>query len=1222
MSLSSFSSSFLLKTLKKSKSEKLHFFRESEIKTPKIKQIGNYKLGQEIGSGAFGKVILGIHMPTGEKVAIKILDKLILSQIPDDYQLVKKEISILKIVKHKNIVRLYEIIETLTHILIVMEYCDGGDIMKYILTRRRLSELEALNFFQQLINALYYLHSQNIAHRDIKIDNLLLDSNMNLKLIDFGLSTKYRDDELLNQPCGTIVYAAPEVLSFREYHGMSADVWSAGVVLFGMLSGFLPFSDIDDEINKKKILKGNIHFPKFLSEEAKNLLKHMLDINPLTRYSLDDILKHPWFKKKNFDLVPGIIVGKNRIPLDQKILDLCVSYNMDKNKVEKSVINNEFNEESIMYYLLIQKMKKFGKDSISDLCSKKFINYILNESGTNENNEYINNSDKILKHKYKKLKDINLVNSNNEKKFIKIENNYQNNIIILDNDKKKKCKVNGIENDIRFRNNSDEKDIRKDQIDYYEKNDIEELNYKNPLKTDRTIQKGKIVQQKDLNLLLKKKKNKLEIRNKHLGNNLLIQENFKTIGNKTNRNIYNKEKLESINKNIFKDFIIKNKKFINLNNSSENNKLKINIKPNINAIRNLILNKKKDKNSKKIFKLKIKNNKIETLNSIPKRTKEINGILSNDFQKTYFKKAKIMDPIIYIPTININNKNDKEFLKTINNNKELYMGVRHNKSVENKKIIYKRKKNNDFIKNNLKSIYERTLDNANNSKIISNIKKKLAKEKYMKPGFIENNENFIEYNSLRDKKISKSNIVNLINDFKNSSKESKIPKNYNINNNNIKINHNNKNNLILNYPKFIEINDWENTGFNTERLKTNNIQDLKKNINNKSNILDFFGSNDYYVKKKGIKNFYINKNNISNSINKKIDINKLNNSIIQAQANNIKNNYLFTDRSIKRPNPLNFFDGNEKFNTSRISVKLRNKKLRKRNINLDINNTNAKINNLLNTSIINNSTLKNTIYISDNQHNNLNSLSNAKIKCIPYFKIREKITESKKHLNNIIINNNSTTKSSMIIYRKKSPSQVRDLSDSPRKKYSLNNTNGNKKTTLNIIKKGNNEKFDNINIYNKYMNSLQNNNMNHFKNKLNLKKINISNINNNKIKINSNIFSTINNSKKVIKKFDNTKELNTPYSQFSNSNYLSKSIIFNNTYNSINNPNIKMVNQELQNNYKSKKKIFTEKNGVNYGLNKKLKKNLKIKDLKILGGIKQHLYNKCYLTLNNNYNNV
>ena len=206
----------------------------------------------------------------------------------------------------------------------------------------------------------------------------------------------------------------------------------------------------------------------------------------------------------------------------------------------------------------------------------------------------------------------------------------------------------------------------------------------------------------------------------------------------------------------------------------------------------------------------------------------------------------------------------------------------------------------------------------------------------------------------------------------------------------------------------------------------------------------------------------------------------------------------------------------------------------------------------------------------------------------------------------------------MIIYRKKSPSQVRDLSDSPRKKYSLNNTNGNKKTTLNIIKKGNNEKFDNINIYNKYMNSLQNNNMNHFKNKLNLKKINISNINNNKIKINSNIFSTINNSKIIIKKFDNTKELNTPYSQFSNSNYLSKSIIFNNTYNSINNPNIKMVNQELQNNYKSKKKIFTEKNDVNYGLNKKLKKNLKIKDLKILGGIKQHLYNKCYLTLNNN----
>ena len=378
MSLPSFSIPSL-KTLKKSNSEKLKHISEQNFEKIQLKQIGNYKLGPEIGSGAFGKVILGKHIPTEEKVAIKILDKSILNQTPTDYQLVKKEISILKIVKHKNIVRLFEILETPRHIFIVMEYCEGGDIMSYILNRKRLTELESLKFFHQLINALYYLHSQNITHRDIKIDNLLLDSNLDLKLIDFGLSTKYKDNELLDQPCGTIVYAAPEVLSYRQYHGMLANVWSCGIVLYGMLTGFLPFGDSDDEINKKKIIEGKIKMPSYLSEDAKNLLKHMLDTNPLTRFTLDDIMSHPWFNKNKFHIIPGIIVGIIWIPVDEKILDLCVTYNLDREKVKNSVINNKFNAESAVYYLLVQKMKKMGIDSVSDLCSKKYIDYMLDE---------------------------------------------------------------------------------------------------------------------------------------------------------------------------------------------------------------------------------------------------------------------------------------------------------------------------------------------------------------------------------------------------------------------------------------------------------------------------------------------------------------------------------------------------------------------------------------------------------------------------------------------------------------------------------------------------------------------------------------------------------------------------------------------------------------------------------------------------------------------------
>ena len=386
MSLSAFSLASLT-TQKRAKSMCLHNIPEVEIDTTLIKQIGNYRLGEEIGSGAFGKVILGLHLITGEKVAIKILDKLILSQTPEDYELVRQELNILKIVKHKYIVQLYEILETPQHIFIIMEYCEGQDIMDYILTRSRLSEDESLKYFQQLINALYYLHSQNITHRDVKIDNLLLDRNLDLRLIDFGLSTKYRDDKLLSQPCGTVVYAAPEVLDCREYHGMLADVWSSGIVLFGMLSGFLPFGDPDDEINKKMILKGKIEMPKFFSKEATDLLRHMLDINPLTRYTLEDIMAHPWFNKNRFKLIPGIIIGINRIPVDEKIVNLCVTYNIDKEKVRNSVINNKFNNETALYYLLVKKLKATGNDSVSDLCSNKFIKYIRDDC---KRYEYIN----------------------------------------------------------------------------------------------------------------------------------------------------------------------------------------------------------------------------------------------------------------------------------------------------------------------------------------------------------------------------------------------------------------------------------------------------------------------------------------------------------------------------------------------------------------------------------------------------------------------------------------------------------------------------------------------------------------------------------------------------------------------------------------------------------------------------------------------------------------
>ena len=354
---------------------------------PQSKQIGNYSLGTEIGSGAFGKVFLGTHIITGESVAIKVFDKFLLSQTPEDLLLIQKEISILKIIKHKHIAQLYQIMETPRYIYIVMEYCEGKDLMDYIITKTRLTEMESLKLFQQLISALTYLHNQHIAHRDIKIDNMLLDAQMNLKLVDFGLSTKYEENVLLTQPCGTVVYAAPEVLEGKEYNGMLIDVWSSGIVLYGMISGYLPFCDQDDEVNRQSVLSGKIEMPEFFSKEVKDLLAHMLDMDVSKRYTLQDIQEHEWFGLNEGIMLPGIVIGKNKIPIDERILNMIQAYGLDKDSVRRKVEENKFDEESAMYYLLVKKAGSKGFESVSDLCSEEFIEFILEDEYEEEEEE-------------------------------------------------------------------------------------------------------------------------------------------------------------------------------------------------------------------------------------------------------------------------------------------------------------------------------------------------------------------------------------------------------------------------------------------------------------------------------------------------------------------------------------------------------------------------------------------------------------------------------------------------------------------------------------------------------------------------------------------------------------------------------------------------------------------------------------------------------------------
>lgn len=246
----------------------------------------DYILLKELGEGTFGNVKLGKHTQSGQLVAVKILEK---NRITDqaDVERVIREIKILKGIRHPNVIKLYEIIETKSNIYLIMEYASGGELFDYIVQKDRLSEREGFKFYNQIVAGIEFLHSKGIAHRDLKPENLLLDKYKNLKIVDFGLSNTYKAGETLQTACGSPCYAAPEMIAGKRYNGLLVDIWSSGVTLYAMLCGYLPFEDPDTAILYRKILKGDFEIPEFLSAKSESFLKSLLCIEPKNRLTLD-----------------------------------------------------------------------------------------------------------------------------------------------------------------------------------------------------------------------------------------------------------------------------------------------------------------------------------------------------------------------------------------------------------------------------------------------------------------------------------------------------------------------------------------------------------------------------------------------------------------------------------------------------------------------------------------------------------------------------------------------------------------------------------------------------------------------------------------------------------------------------------------------------------------------------------------------------------------------
>ncbi|CAM6046747.1 unnamed protein product [Sphagnum compactum] len=322
----------------------------------------NYRLGKTMGFGAFSKVKSATHSLTGQKVAIKIMNR---HKMKDMEEKVRRELKVMQVVMHPHIVRLYEIIETHSDIYVVMEYVESGDLFDYIVLNGRLPEDEARHFFQQIIAGVEYCHRNRVVHRDLKPENLLLDAKRrSVKIADFGLSNIMRDGQFLKTSCGSPNYAAPEVIQRRYYAGPEVDVWSCGVILYAMLCGILPFDDENISSLYQKITDGIYTLPCHLSMQARDLITRILKADPLRRITISEIRCHPWFQVHLplYLAVPPPEYAQQLKRIDEDVASRVEKLGFDRNHLIDCLHRRDSTKATVTYYLLLDSLHSESQD--------------------------------------------------------------------------------------------------------------------------------------------------------------------------------------------------------------------------------------------------------------------------------------------------------------------------------------------------------------------------------------------------------------------------------------------------------------------------------------------------------------------------------------------------------------------------------------------------------------------------------------------------------------------------------------------------------------------------------------------------------------------------------------------------------------------------------------------------------------------------------------------
>ena len=675
-------------------------------KNPKLK---NYKILKTIGEGTFSKVKEAIHIPSGEKVAIKILEK---SKIEDEEDLIciKREINFLKNLSHPNIISLYETIETKDCFYIIMEYAEN-DLFSYIVKNNFLNELTAKKFFYQIISSIKYIHKKKITHRDIKPENILLtQNNQKLKLIDFGLANNYSNNDLLSTSCGSPCYAAPEMVLGKKYKGIQIDVWSSGIVLYAMLCGYLPFEDDTDENIYRNVILGKFDIPNRLSYHSKDLIKKILEVNPNKRIKLNDIFQHQFLKgikeivekeigdlsrggtftsevlekqqgQKRSGIIEGDEMKRGGEVIEREVIKEVINKMIDlklgdKEYILKEIKDNKFNQVTTSFKLLFKQFWNKLNGNKDNILSEKDFNYNSDIESNYYNNINCNSSNYSEE---KKMKDTfktpvkHFVNNNNNYKIRRQRNKIDNTL-----------KLNSFNIQKTLYNNNK-------KINFITTNNIRKIEG-TLINTNKNIMKNvkKVLSNRGRNennsFSLDKKSNF----NKTYGNNIktrinniLSSSNIKinsirlSVQPINRKKIYNREKVNSSNKSI------KSKKKKQLSIITSGNTF-------IDSYENLILNT--DKNHKR------------TISTFPS---PVNYSSSNTHTNYYYNESYKKSNVSTLNNITINKKKNnsnnkgKKHCKTINviNNLNLinnnnYYTIQNNE--KQKKYNYMKNKRNNY----------------------------------------------------------------------------------------------------------------------------------------------------------------------------------------------------------------------------------------------------------------------------------------------------------------------------------------------------------------------------------------------------------------------------------------------------------------------------------------------------------------------------------------------